>query len=368
MNIKKLLLKNFRSYQQLNIEVAPSLNIFVGNNAQGKTNIVEALYYAALGTSYRVKNDRDLINWQAQETLINIDFSRLDIENNLKIHLSKVKPRQLILNSENIKQKNLPGNILIVLFSPEDLMLVKGSPSQRRRFLDIELSQTNIFYYDKLVKYNKIISQRNNLLKSIRERKQSADMLAVWDEQLINTAVFIWEKRYEAVKELSSLAFSMQQNISSQKEKLTMRYKINNINIEKAENLKNMYAEKLKENKFADIRRGSTGVGPHHDDIEFFINDVNLKNFGSQGQQRTAVLALKLAELSYIKSISGQYPILLLDDVMSELDQGRREKLISFLKDKEIQSFITATDISMFEKAQEAQIYHVSLGRAEAVG
>ncbi|MDQ0203316.1 DNA replication/repair protein RecF [Pectinatus haikarae] len=364
MNINKLLLKNFRSYKTLELTFSPALNIFTGNNAQGKTNIIEAIYYAALGTSYRIKNDADLISWQKNEAVINIDFSRIDIENNIKIYLNKLKRRQIILNGGNIRQKNLPGNITIVMFSPEDLLLIKGSPSLRRRFLDIELSQTDIFYYDMLVKYNKITSQRNNLLKSIREKKQKASMLDIWDRQLIDTAVFIWKKRYAAINQLSNFAAVMQKNISDNREILTMNYKINNIEFAEnnMENLKELYADTIKRNRLDDIRRGSTGAGPHHDDIEFFINKINLKNFGSQGQQRTTVLSLKLAELEYIKSITSQYPVLLLDDVMSELDKNRREKMLVFFKEKKIQTIVTATDISMFADLKDAHLYNVSLG------
>lgn len=369
MNIKNMLLKNFRSYKELQLEFSPSLNIFTGDNAQGKTNIIEAIYYAALGTSYRIKNDADLIAWQENEAVINIKFLRMDIENNVKFYLNKIKRRQIILNGENIRQRELPGNIKIVMFSPEDLLLVKGSPSLRRRFLNIELSQTDIFYYDNLVKYNKIVTQRNNLLKKIREKKQSINLLDVWDEQLFDIAVFIWKKRYEAVKKLSDFAAVMQKNISDNKEILTMNYKIHNIDLLNNDiaDLKSLYKNKIRQNRMEDIRRGSTGIGPHHDDIELFINEINLKNFGSQGQQRTAVLALKLAELEYIKNISGQYPVLLLDDVMSELDEKRRKKMVLFFKDKKIQTFITATDISMFDDIKDARIYSVSLGNAEVI-
>lgn len=369
MNINTLFLKNFRNYKELNLNLSPFLNIFTGDNAQGKTNIVESLYYAALGTSYRIKNDNDLINWQENEALININFSRLDIKNNIKFHLSKLKRRQIILNGANIRQKDLPGNITVVMFSPEDLMLVKGMPSLRRRFLDIELSQTDIFYYDSLVKYNRIINQRNNLLKKIREKEQSVNMLDMWDTQLINTAVFIWQKRFEAVKKLSLFAAVMQQDISDKKETLIIKYKVNNIDeiYDDIDNLKVIYKEKLINNRFNDVRRGSTCIGPHHDDIELFINEINLKNFGSQGQQRTAVLSLKLAEIEYMKDKLGQYPILLLDDVMSELDKKRREKMVNFFKNKNIQTFITATDLSMFENIKDAQFYNVSAGNVEEI-
>ncbi|WP_196593522.1 DNA replication/repair protein RecF [Pectinatus sottacetonis] len=367
MNIHAIFLKNFRNYKDLKILLSPSLNIFTGCNAQGKTNIIESVYYAALGTSYRIKNDSDLINWKENEAVINILFSRLDIQNNIKFYLSKIKRRKIILNGENIRQKDLPGTITVVLFSPEDLLIVKGAPSLRRRFLNIELSQTDPAYYSNLVKYNKIVMQRNNLLKKIRERQQKASMLETWDIQLIDTAFFIWKKRFSAVQKLAAFAAVMQQEISNNTEKLTINYKISGIDISQLEkdNLKKIYQEKLTENRFLDIKRGSTGIGPHHDDIDLFINDIALKTFGSQGQQRTAVLALKLAELEYIKDCLGQYPILLLDDVMSELDSIRREKMVEFFQNRSIQTFITATDAAMFDNISDACLYNVSRGRVE---
>lgn len=367
MKIDKLILKNFRSYENLNMKFSSSLNIFTGYNAQGKTNIIEAIYYAALGTSYRLKNDNDLINWDKENAIINIDFSRLDIDNNIKFYLYKKKRRQIILNGQAIRQRDLPGNITVVLFSPEDLLLIKGAPSLRRRFLDIELSQTDIFYYNTLVKYNKIVNQRNMLLKKIREHRVSSSTLSIWDAQLVEAAVFIWQRRYKAIELMSDFAAEMQKAISSEKEILRMKYKIKNIVLDKdiLKSLKNVYQEALIKSRDDDIRRGSTNIGPHHDDIELFINHINLKNFGSQGQQRTSVLSLKLAELSYIKSISGQYPILLLDDVMSELDEKRRERMLEYLQKKEIQIFITTTDDPVFQKIKDARFYKVSLGNVQ---
>ncbi|MBB5336936.1 DNA replication/repair protein RecF [Pectinatus brassicae] len=368
MNIGSIFLRNFRNYKELKLNLSPSLNIFIGNNAQGKTNIIESIYYAALGTSYRIKNDNDLINWQDNEAFINIDFTRLDIDNNIKFHLNKLKRRQILLNGDNIRQKDLPGTLTTVLFSPEDLLIIKGAPALRRRFLDIELSQTNLSYYNNLVKFNKIIVQRNNLLKKIREHKQKAEMLDMWDAQLIPAASFIWEKRWEAVKKISSFAAVMQDNISNNQEKLLIKYKIFAFeDIANVSGIEEAYKDKLYANRFNDIRRGATGIGPHHDDLELFVNNINLKNFGSQGQQRTAVLSLKLAELEYIKDTLGQYPVLLLDDVMSELDINRREKMVLFFRDKNIQTFITATDKDMFSNISKAKLYSVTAGNVEVI-
>ncbi|WP_182187403.1 DNA replication/repair protein RecF [Pectinatus frisingensis] len=368
MLINTLLLKNFRNYKDLKLDLSPSLNIFTGDNAQGKTNIIESIYYAALGTSYRLKNDNDLIHWQEEKAAINICFSRIDIKNNIKFLLTRGKRKQIILNGGVIRQKDLPGTIMIVLFSPEDLMLIKGSPALRRRFLDIELSQTNIFYYTNLVKYNRVVTQRNNLLKKIREDRRLLNQLDMWDNQLIDSAVFIWKSRFTAIKKIAVYAAEMQQVISDNKEELKINYKINNINkYNVSDDLKTIFKNNLIKNKGIDIKRGTTSIGPHHDDLELEINSIDLKNFGSQGQQRTAVLALKLAELEYMKNISGQYPILLLDDVMSELDEKRREKMVKFFQNKNIQTFITGTDAVMFSKTAAVKLYNVSAGQVEVL-
>lgn len=370
MNIKNIILHNYRNYKQLNMDLSPNINIFIGYNAQGKTNIIEAVHFAAIGISHRTRNDSDLIYWQQNEANINIKFSKMSIIFELKILLKKNQRKQLFFNGENIKQKELPGLLTMILFSPEDLMLVKGSPVQRRRFLDIELSQMSLLYYNQLVQYNKILLQRNNLLKKIKENNNLINMLDMWDEQFAKSAAFIVDKRLKNADKLNKIAQYIHANISGNKEKLDIRYSIskNNINLSTDTGYKQLYdgyCENLKKYRKNDIFKGSTSIGPHRDDICFFINDIDLKSFGSQGQQRSAVLSLKLAELELLKNETGEYPVLLLDDVMSELDNKRRSSLLDFLQKKNIQTLITATDKSLFNDSRKNRFFIINNGKVD---
>ena len=362
MKVKTLSLINYRNYEDLKIDFINNINIFIGQNAQGKTNIVEAIYYAAMGKSHRSNNDQELIKWQKNNAMIKLDFTRLEIENNLNFQFKLAQNKEIIYNSHNIKPKDLIGLLNVVLFSPEDLSLIKGAPAGRRRFLDTEISQANPAYYKQLLQYNRIILQRNNLLKKIKERKAVKDLLDSWDEQLVILAEKITKKRIESVKKLNMLANLMHRKISTNKENLEISYDINGWDNDENLKLLDFYYKKISENRELDIIRGSTSIGPQRDDIILKVNNVNLRTFGSQGQQRTGVLALKLAELEFIKSETGEYPILLLDDVMSELDFNRREQLLSFIKDK-IQTIITATDINYFPGNITAKIFKVEQGK-----
>lgn len=352
------------------MDLSPNINIFIGYNAQGKTNIIEAVHFAAIGISHRTRNDSDLIYWQQNETNINIKFSKMSIISELKILLKKNQRKQLFFNGENIKQKELPGLLTMILFSPEDLMLVKGSPVQRRRFLDIELSQMSLLYYNQLVQYNKILLQRNNLLKKIKENSNLINMLDMWDEQFAKSAAFIVDKRLKNADKLNKIAQYIHANISGNNEKLDIKYSIskNNINLSTDTGYKQLYdgyCENLKKYRKNDIFKGSTSIGPHRDDIYFFINDIDLKSFGSQGQQRSAVLSLKLAELELLKNETGEYPVLLLDDVMSELDNKRRSSLLDFLQKKNIQTLITATDKSLFNDSRKNRFFIINNGKVD---
>jgi DNA replication and repair protein RecF len=362
MKVKKLTLHNYRNYRDLKLQFDKNIHIFLGENAQGKTNIIEAIYYAAMGHSHRTNTDLDLIHWDEKEGFVQLDFERLDVENQLKFHFSQEKKKSIIYNGQTIKQKDLIGAINVVLFSPEDLFLIKGSPAGRRRFLDIEISQASPAYYHELTKYTHIVAQRNMLLKKIRERRAKSDMLDNWDPQLEKSAAIIVHKRLDAVKKLNMLANLMHRRISTNRESLEITYEINGIENGMTEEFISWYNSKLKESREVDILRGSTSIGPHRDDMVLNVNKINLRSFGSQGQQRTGVLALKLAELEFIKSETGEYPILLLDDVMSELDAARREQLLLFIHKERIQTFITATDQAYFPKEKVGQYHIVSAG------
>ena len=357
MKVKNLKLVSFRNYPSLNLDLEDGLNIFIGSNAQGKTNILESIYYASTGGSFRSNTDMELINWNAQGCSISVKFQRLDVENKIDIKLQRDKKRIIEYNSHKLSSKELVGALNVVLFCPDDLLLIKGAPAERRRFLDMEISQANPSYYHELIKYNHLLQQRNSLLKKIREKKADSKMLELWDFQLAESAVKITKKRISSVEKFNMLANLMQRRISGNIETLKIEYVIkgrekesnlkrDNNQIE--EDLKIWYNKMLGQFREDDIWRGSTSIGPHRDDIVVYVNGINLKSFGSQGQQRTGVLALKLSELEFIRSEAGEYPILLLDDVMSELDKDRRCQLLSFIQRENIQTLITATDEAYF--------------------
>ena len=366
MKAKSLQLKNFRNYSELELSLSPNINVLLGENAQGKTNIAEALYYAAMGRSHRTTTDSDLIAWDASEARLHLLFERLDVDNTLEFQFQRGKRRIMRKNSEIIKTRELFGTFNAVLFSPEDLFLIKGAPSERRRFLDSELSQASSAYGHELMQYARILMQRNNLLKKIKERRAKKDMLLLWDGQLAESAARIVEKRFLAVKKLNMLANLMQRRISAGKENLSLSYELYGCAEEPpcvTSGLIPWYSKKLEESRELDILRGSTSVGPQRDDILLKVNGINLRSFGSQGQQRTGVLALKLSELEFLRSETGEYPILLLDDVMSELDRTRRERLMEFIRKERIQTLITATDEAYLPMKITGNIFYIVSGK-----
>ncbi|VBB07476.1 recf protein signature 2 [Lucifera butyrica] len=361
MRVEKLVLRNFRNYVHLQLKLTQNINIFIGNNAQGKTNILEAIYLAAMGRSHRTNVDSEMIRWQEPDSMVDILFSRQNVENRLVFHFINNQNKEILLNEGKVKLRDVIGSFNAVLFSPEDLTLIKGMPAERRRFLDVEISQANPAYYRQLTHYTRILMQRNNLLKKIRENKAKADLLDPWDEQLSQGAAFIVRKRQEAVKKLTMLANLMHRRLTANRESLALAYNQHGCEKPITTDLAVWYRQELVSQRGNDIFRGSTGVGPHRDDLLLTVNGVNLRTYGSQGQQRTGVLALKLAELEFIKSETGEYPVLLLDDVMSELDAVRREQLLLFIRDK-IQTFITATEEKYFPEWRFGKYYHVING------
>lgn len=358
MRVNRLILRNFRNYVNINIDFTANINVFIGPNAQGKTNLLEALYIAAMGRSHRTNTDQELIRWDQSAASVEVIFFRQEVENSLKIRFISTQNKEILYNSHPLPVREIVGSLNAILFSPEDLLLIKGAPALRRRFLDNEISQANPPYYRQLLNYNRMLSQRNNLLKKIRERKSSEDLLGPWDEQLATAAATITRKRLEAVKKLTMLANLHHRKITGSRESLTVSYFLNGLQQDKTEDLSGWYHEQLSRQRRQDILNGSTGVGPHRDDLIFLVNGKNLRNFGSQGQQRTGVLALKLAELEFIKSETGEYPILLLDDVMSELDAARRSELLLFIRER-IQTFITAADEQYFTQAKLGKFYRI---------
>ena len=364
MQVLNIRLNDFRNYKELTLSPKNIINVFLGNNAQGKTNLLEAIHFASLGRSQRAQKEADLIRWEHDQAIIYLAFNKLGVEQNIAFELSRNKPRRIILNDHPIKIKQLIGRFNTVLFAPEDLFLIKGSPINRRKFLDAEISQASPVYFADLLTYNKILTQRNSLLKLIKDGQAKPDNLPLWNEQLTKMAVKLISKRLDAVAKLNRLANDLQKKISSDQEELFITYEIHgaeDINFLHSD-LNMWYNNKIAETQRLDIIRGSTTFGPHLDDIKLLINGRDLRLFGSQGQQRTAVLALKLSEVEFLKEETGDYPILLLDDVMSELDTKRRTELLAFLNAQHIQTFITATDSAYFPEDTIADFFHVNSG------
>ena len=367
MEVRGIELVNYRNYAVQSLAAAPDINVFLGPNAQGKTNILEAVYYAALGRSHRTNADSELIRWEEESARVRLDFVRLGVENTLEFRFHRGRRRQILYNGQSIPTRELIGAVNVVLFSPEDLFLVKGAPQGRRRFLDMEISQADPNYFHDLAIYTRLISQRNTLLKSLRERPQERSSLEPWDVQVAEYAARVVQKRRAAVEKFNRLAGEMQRRLSREAETLSVRYEVHGLPEETVtEGLVSWYNQRLKETAMLDIRRGATGIGPHRDDLALLVNGIDLRSFGSQGQQRTGALALKLAELSFLREETGEYPILLLDDVMSELDRGRRQELLEFIRQQRIQTFITATEEAYFPAERFGSWFRVEAGHVSA--
>ncbi len=370
--MERLYLKNYRNIKEEDLAFNPTLNLFIGKNAQGKTNLLESIYLMGTGSSHRTKSDQDLIDWDADYFFLKASIIKRTREMTFSYGYNKLKKEIKIDNNPLQKIGDLMGYINVVLFSPEDLQMVKGSPAFRRRFLNLEISQVNPYYYHNLQKYNQVVRQRNLLLKEIRanyaERKKKRDLLSVWDQQLVDLGSRLIKKRLEVIERLDILARLTHRKITDGRENLKMEYKSVLGAIEEQtsrEEIEIIFAERLKEDVDNEINRGSTLYGPHLDDIELFINEVNVRQFGSQGQQRTTALALKISELEFMKSEIGEYPILLLDDVFSELDSLRKSHLLEVIRDK-IQTFITSTDADAVNEIQSKyNLYSVTEGQVE---
>ena len=352
MKINKIYAVNFRNYGTCNLDFSSMINVFYGQNAQGKTNILEAIFYSAFGMSHRTFTEEDLLKLGCKEMAVGVEYDSFSGLHEIKIkkfqQLGRNK-KEIFLDGAKVKPKEHYGSLNAVMFSPEDLQLVKGEPSLRRRFFDMQIAQTDPIYYDLLVKYNRVVQQRNKLLKEIRDNEGSSTQLQPWNKEFIALATAIAKKRQLALEKLKVIAGEIYASITGNKEILTIKYelKANNGELLYPENdfedWEIFYTQKLAERERIDILRGNTGIGPHRDDIVLLLNDMSLKSFGSQGQQRSGALALKLSQLEYVRREIGEFPILLLDDVMSELDNSRRAQLLMFI-DGKVQTFITVND------------------------
>lgn len=351
MYIEELTLKNYRNYEMLDISFEDKVNVIIGENAQGKTNLMEAIYVLAMAKSHRTSNDRELIRWDTEYGKIKGTLRKRNNTISLELMVSKKGKKAKLNHLEQQKLSQYIGEMNVVMFAPEDLHLVKGSPQVRRRFLDMELGQIAPVYLYELSQYQKVLTQRNHLLKMLqREGSKNEAMLDVFTLQLIEHGAKILKKRFEFLRLLQDWAAPIHRGISRGLEDLRIIYQPS-INVSESTDLskiKEVYYENFHSIKQREIFRGTTLIGPHRDDLQFFVNDKNVQVFGSQGQQRTTALSLKLAEIELIHSEVNEYPILLLDDVLSELDDYRQSHLLNTIQGK-VQTFVTTTSVEGIE-------------------
>lgn len=366
MRVKAIKLFNFRNYSSLNIDFATNFNIIYGDNAQGKTNILEAIFLCASGRSHRTSKSVDMVKMGNNIFYIKLHISRDESDCIIEISFDNQEKRIIKINEIPIKKiGNLMGQFNAVLFSPEDLLIIKEGPSERRRFVDITLSQLRPAYFYDLQQYSKILTQRNSLLKEIQVKKSLLDTIEVWNKKLAEVGAKIIKSRYDFTIELSKIAKQRHSNLTDGMENLDFKY-VPAISIERNNDVKeieNNFIKILEQSLTREIIRGTTITGPQRDDYEFYLNDCNIKLYGSQGQQRTAILSLKLSEIEIMKAYTGEFPVLLLDDVMSELDIKRQQYLLNELKD--IQTFVTCTDKDFFENKLKGEISYFNISRGE---
>lgn len=356
MKIKSLKLKNFRNYDFLELEFDDATNIFYGDNAQGKTNILESIYISGTTKSHRGTKDRDLIQFEREESHIETVVEKNDITYQIDMHLKKNSPKGIAINKVPIrKASELFGIINIVFFSPEDLNIIKNGPSERRRFIDLELSQLDKVYLNNLSNYNRIVNQRNHLLKDITQQKNLMETLDIWEIQLVQYGNKIIERRKQFVKEINKIISNIHKKLTGEKEEIHLIYEpsTGGLTLEQA----------LRKNRERDMKIKSTSVGPHRDDICFMAGNLDIRKFGSQGQQRTAALSLKLSEIELVKQSIHDTPVLLLDDVLSELDKHRQNYLLDSIHD--IQTLITCTGVDEFVNHRFSinKVFHVQNGQ-----
>lgn len=370
MIVNALELSNFRNYKELNIDFSKDINILYGDNAQGKTNVLEAVYLSSTTKSHKGAKDKDMIKIGEDECHLRMYFKKADINHRIDMHLRKNGKKSAAVDGIPVrKSSDVYGLMNVVFFSPEDLSIIKNGPGERRKFMDAELCQLDKLYLQYLSKYNKTLEQRNDLLKQISFRQDLRDTIEVWDLQLVEYGRFIIEQREKFVNDLNNLVKDIHYRISDEKENLFLKYEPS----VRAED----FEETLRKNLDRDIYQKTTCCGPHRDEISFYAGKKydenekpegeNLKLFGSQGQQRTAALSLKLAEIELVKEKIGENPILLLDDVLSELDRNRQQALLNSING--IQTIITCTGLEEFVGYRSSMntLYKVTNGTIEKI-
>lgn len=367
MYLSTLTLHNFRNYPDLSASFSPGLNVVYGENAQGKTNLLEAIYFLATGRSHRAGRDQELVRHGADRLRARAWVVRQTGELDLEIEYGQDTRKALKINGMPERRiANLVGKLAAVFFSPDDLQLVKGPPAGRRRFLDIELSQVSSTYLHHLVVYNRVLTQRNALLKQIAEGRSQAAILDAFDDKLLDSGTQLIARRARAVERLAEIAARYHAQVTGGSEQLTLTYSAPSISgpIPAEPEVRTRLADQLSRHRSEEIRRGQTLVGPHRDDLLLAINGQEARLYASQGQQRTAVLALKLAELEFMREQIGESPVLLLDDVASELDPNRRHFLLHAV-DEGVQTFVSCTDLEdLMVRAWPAsrRLFHVRSG------
>ena len=356
MYIEQINLKNFRNYEEQEITLNSHINIFYGNNAQGKTNILESIFLCGFGKSFRTSKEKEMIKLQKDFLEVNIKYQKSDRDGKIKIQIENKK--HIEVNGVKIKRlSELVGNLNLVIFTPDDIQILKNGPDKRRRFLDMMIGQLRPNYVYTLNLYLKTLEQRNNYLRQIKELNKSEEMLEIWDEKLVEYAEIICKYRKEFIEKIKEQIKVIHPKITENNEILTLNY------ITECDN-KETYLSLLKQRRKLDIIKGFTTKGIHRDDFKVFINDKEIGIYGSQGQHRTAILTLKLAELYVIYHEIGEYPILLLDDFMSELDENRRKSFLQYIQDTQV--IITCTDkmeLENLEIGKDYQLYKVQEGK-----
>lgn len=346
MYIKHIELNQFRNYENISFDFENKINVIIGENAQGKTNLVESIYMLALASSHRTSKSQDVIMWEKDFTKISGIVEKEKSTVPLELIISKKGKKGRVNHLTQTKMSQYVGHLNVVMFAPEDLNIVKGSPQVRRKFLDTEISQISPIYLHDLAQYIKILKQKNSLLKMMQLKKsQDTTMLDIYNEQMITFGAKIIEKRLNFIEKLKISSTEIHSSVSRNKEVLDIQYESTLGPLESVDipELVTQFEEKFDKIKYKEIERGTSLIGVHRDDLMFYVNGKNVQTFGSQGQQRTTALSLKISEIELIKSETKEYPVLLLDDVLSELDGYRQSQLLETIKGK-VQTFITTTN------------------------
>ncbi len=362
MKIKQLTVKNFRNYENQTVYFDDSLNLLIGNNAQGKTNLLEAIFLCSIGRSARTTKDRELIKFGCDYAYINLLFSTIAGDKTIEIIISNSAKKTVKINGLPIKKiGELMEVFNTIYFSPDELKIVKDGPQDRRKFMDIDISQISKTYFYLLTRYENILEQRNKLLKITQNYNVLLDTISIWDSQLSEIGAKIIISRNKFIQKLNEKIKDIHNSLTNGKEKIELEY--SGITGESVEDIKNKFLAQLQESYEKDFNLKYTTVGPHRDDIKIKVNDLDIRSMGSQGQKRTVALSLKLAELEIFKDECGEYPILLLDDVLSELDESRRNTLLTL--SSKVQTILTSTDYS--ENIKPNLILKINNGTANIV-